>query len=55
MIVLSRIVGTSQADMAEELGLTPGAVRMRLHRALAKLSVALGDEDDPVETGKGRE
>ncbi|MEM9379049.1 MAG: sigma-70 family RNA polymerase sigma factor [Planctomycetota bacterium] len=45
LIVLSRIVGCSRADIAEEMGLTPGAVRMRLHRALAKLAIALGEDD----------
>ena len=43
IIVLARIVGLSQAEIAEELGLTKGAVRMRLHRALATLAVTLED------------
>lgn len=43
VIVLARIVGLSRAQIADELGLTEGAVRMRLHRALATLSVRLGE------------
>ncbi|MCP3915333.1 MAG: sigma-70 family RNA polymerase sigma factor [bacterium] len=43
VVVLARIVGLSQAEIAEELGVTKGAVRMRLHRALAKLAVTLED------------
>lgn len=41
IILMTRLVGLSQAQIAEELGLTEGAVRMRLHRALAKLAVLL--------------
>jgi RNA polymerase sigma-70 factor (ECF subfamily) len=43
VIVLARIVGLSRAQIADELGITEGAVRMRLHRALATLSVRLGE------------
>ncbi len=43
LIVLSRIAGCSRVEIAEEMGLTAGAVRTRLHRALAKLSVALDE------------
>ena len=45
LIVLSRIVGCSRNEIAEEMGITSGAVRMRLHRALAKLAIALGEDD----------
>lgn len=44
LIVLSRIAGCSRVEIAEEMGLSAGAVRTRLHRALAKLSVELGEE-----------
>jgi RNA polymerase sigma-70 factor (ECF subfamily) len=47
LIVLSRIVGCSRVEIAEEMGLSAGAVRMRLHRALAKLAVALGEPPGP--------
>ncbi len=43
LVVLARIVGLSRTEIADDLGLTPGAVRTRLHRALAKLAIALGE------------
>jgi RNA polymerase sigma factor (sigma-70 family) len=43
IIVLARIVGLTRAEIADELGIGEGAVRMRLHRALAKLAVVLGE------------
>lgn len=46
LIVLSRIAGCSRAEIADELGVSAGAVRMRLHRALAKLAVLLGEDGD---------
>jgi len=41
LIVLARIGRVPRAEIAQALGIGPGAVRMRLHRALAKLAVAL--------------
>ncbi|MEM6671843.1 MAG: sigma-70 family RNA polymerase sigma factor [Planctomycetota bacterium] len=46
LVVLSRIAGCSRVEIAEEMGLTAGAVRTRLHRALAKLSVELDDDGE---------
>lgn len=41
LIVLSRIAGFPLTEIARELELAEGTVRMRLHRALAKLGVLL--------------
>lgn len=38
VITLARIVGLSHAEIAEQMGRTPGAVRTLLGRALARLS-----------------
>ena len=38
LVILAKIVGLSRAAIAQELGTTEGAVRMRLHRALAQLA-----------------
>jgi len=44
VIVLSRLVGWSHQEIAERLGLSEGAVRVALHRALARLSRLLEQE-----------
>ena len=44
VIVLSRVVGLTHTEISEQLGLTAGACRMRLFRALAALSEVLGGE-----------
>jgi RNA polymerase sigma-70 factor (ECF subfamily) len=41
VIVASRLVGQSHAEIAAELGRTEGAVRMLLHRALARLAAVM--------------
>lgn len=41
LIVLTRIAQVPRDEIARELGIGAGAVRMRLHRALARLAVAL--------------
>jgi RNA polymerase sigma-70 factor (ECF subfamily) len=41
VVVLARIVGMTHAEIAQETGLTAGAVRTRLSRALARLAVLL--------------
>lgn len=43
VITLSRLVGLSHAEIAERLGKTPGATRVALHRALAKLAALLDE------------
>lgn len=49
VVTLSRIVGLSHAMIAKEMGKQEGAVRMLLHRALARLAVSVeGDRSsDP--------
>ena len=47
IIVLTRVAQISRADIAAELGIGESAVRMRLHRALAKLGVLITNEDEP--------
>ncbi|MEL6430571.1 MAG: sigma-70 family RNA polymerase sigma factor [Planctomycetota bacterium] len=41
IIVLARIAQVPRDEIARELGIGAGAVRMRLHRALARLAVVL--------------
>ena len=43
VVILSRVVGLSRRAVAEEVGKTEGAVRMILHRALARLGDRLAD------------
>jgi RNA polymerase sigma-70 factor (ECF subfamily) len=45
VILLSRIVGLSRAEVALEMGRTEAAVRNLLHRALARLSHRIGAGD----------
>ena len=47
VVVLHDLEGTSTADCAELLGITPGALRVRLHRAHRRLAVILGSFDEP--------
>ncbi len=42
VVLLSRIVGLSRADVAAEMGRSEGSVRNLLHRTLVKLSRGLG-------------
>ena len=48
IVTLAHIVGLSRAEIAEQVGKSEGAVRVTLHRALAKIAdlVASADEDD---------
>lgn len=46
IISLARLARLSHAQIAEELELTEGAVRMRLYRALERLSAILASPDD---------
>lgn len=43
IIVLARVVGLTHAQIGEQLGIAEAAARKRLFRALAALSVALGE------------
>jgi RNA polymerase sigma-70 factor (ECF subfamily) len=45
VIALARIVGLSHADIAAQLGRNEGAVRVLLHRALARLAHEAGTEN----------
>lgn len=45
VITLAHIVGLSRAEIAQHMGKSEGAVRVLLHRALAKVSSLLGDSD----------
>lgn len=44
VLSLAKIVGMSRSEIARELGKTEGAVRMLLHRALARLADVLAAE-----------
>ena len=43
VLTLAHMAGLSRAEIAEQLGKSEGAVRVTLHRALAKLSAKLDD------------
>ena len=43
VLTLAHLAGLSRKEIAEQLGKSEGAVRVTLHRALAKLSSHLGD------------
>jgi RNA polymerase sigma-70 factor (ECF subfamily) len=43
VITLAHVVGLSRAEIAEKMGRSEGAVRVLLHRSLARLSDLLGD------------
>ena len=43
MFVQCKVMGLSRASVAAEHGLSEGAVRMRLHRALARLAEAIAE------------
>lgn len=45
VIVLAKIVGLSRAAIAAEMGKNEGAVRMLLHRGLARLAERLADSE----------
>lgn len=42
---LAHVVGLSRAEIAERLGKSEGAVRVLLHRALARLADVLADAE----------
>lgn len=44
VVTLAHVVGLSRADIAREIGKSEGAVRVTLHRALARLSELLEDK-----------
>lgn len=46
VVTLAHLVGLSRAEIAEEMGRTPGAVRVLLHRALAKVVDRLAAADE---------
>ncbi len=46
VLLLSEFAGLDTAQMAEVLGVAPGTVGSRRHRALAALRRELGDDDD---------
>lgn len=48
VILLSRVVGLSRADIAREMDRTEASIRNLLHRALAELSRRLDDSGDAV-------
>ena len=43
VITLSRVVGLSRSEIADEMGRSEGAVRVLLHRALARLGKSMND------------
>lgn len=45
-LVLRYYVGLTEGEMADVLGVRPGTVKSRLHRALRALGEALGRDDD---------
>jgi RNA polymerase sigma-70 factor (ECF subfamily) len=46
VIALAHLVGLSRAEIADQLGKSPGAVRVLLHRAIAKVVDRLADGRD---------
>ncbi len=46
-LVLRLVEGMTGPEIAERTGLTPGSVRVNLHRGLAMLRQALGRSDEP--------
>lgn len=46
VITLAHMVGLSRAEIAEQMNKTEGAVRVLLHRALAKVSDLLSDDEE---------
>ncbi len=47
VVILSRVVGLSRRAVAQEVGKTEGAVRMMLHRGLARLADRLAEPESP--------
>jgi DNA-directed RNA polymerase specialized sigma24 family protein len=43
-VVLALVGGWERTAIAEMVGVTPGAVRVRLHRALARLRSSMEDD-----------
>lgn len=52
VITLAHVVGLSRAEIAEQMGKSEGAVRVLLHRALARVSTLLTGPDPGEPTGK---
>ena len=46
-LVLTRIIGFSGAEAAERLGISEGAVKLRVHRAVSTLRRMLENDDPP--------
>ena len=44
VVILTRVIGYSMAEAAEKLGITEGAVKVRVHRATRELQRSLGRE-----------
>jgi RNA polymerase sigma-70 factor, ECF subfamily len=47
IVAMSHLLGMNSTEIATELGLTPGTVRSRLSRALARLRAELGESAQP--------
>jgi RNA polymerase sigma-70 factor (ECF subfamily) len=47
VITLAHVVGLSRAEIAQQMGKSEGAVRVLLHRALARVSALLADPEAP--------
>jgi len=52
VITLAHVVGLSRAEIAEQMGKSEGAVRVLLHRALARVSTLLADPDAGAPPGE---
>lgn len=48
ILVLTKIIGYSMAEAAGKLGITQGAAKVRVHRAIHKLRQLMEDEADPA-------
>ena len=44
VVTSAHLIGMSRAEIAEQIGRTPGAVRVLLHKALAKLADRLAED-----------
>lgn len=52
VITLAHVVGLSRAEIAEQMGKSEGAVRVLLHRALARVSTLLTGKDSGEPAGE---
>jgi DNA-directed RNA polymerase specialized sigma24 family protein len=48
VITLAHLVGLSRAEIAQQMDKSEGAVRVLLHRALARMSAILSGPSDPA-------